>query len=151
MAYKITFIGHREIFRLWDYGDKLHTMLDVLLVEREQIEFFVGREGDFDRAATSVVDKLKKEGRHCLLNLVLAYPHREGEVYEWAYDKVFCPLGEKVHFKRAIRERNEWLVDHSDLVIAFVEREKGGAYQTLRYAKKKGVKILYLNEKGDGR
>jgi hypothetical protein len=40
-----------------------------------------------------------------------------------------------VHPKRKITERNKWLVDNADLVIAFVEDGKtGGALATLNYA-----------------
>ena len=36
------------------------------------------------------------------------------------------------------------MVDRSDLVVFFVERETGGAYQTMRYAEKNGKTIINL-------
>ena len=39
------------------------------------------------------------------------------------------------------------MVDRSDLVVFFVERDKGGAYQTMKYAKKQGKEIINIAEK----
>ena len=39
---------------------------------------------------------------------------------------------------------NREMVDRSDLVVFFVERETGGAYQTMRYAEKNGNDISTL-------
>jgi len=38
------------------------------------------------------------------------------------------------------------MVDRSDLVVFFVERNKGGAYQTMKYAIKQGKKIINLSD-----
>lgn len=40
--------------------------------------------------------------------------------------------------KERIKKRNREMVDRSDLVVFFVERQTGGAYQTLCYAEKCG-------------
>lgn len=42
------------------------------------------------------------------------------------------------------QKRNEWMVDHSSLVIAMFNGEKGGTYNTVKYAEKKGIEILNL-------
>ncbi len=43
-----------------------------------------------------------------------------------------------VHPKRAITMRNQWMVDHSDLLLCYVTRTTGGAANTVKYAAKKG-------------
>ena len=67
------------------------------------------------------------------------------EYYETSYDDVVVP-GELdgVHYKSAITKRNRWMVEQSDWLIAFVYRNFGGAYATLRYAEKKGLRIINL-------
>lgn len=76
--------------------------------------------------------------------LVLPYHVKDEKYYEEFYDEVILPLEEKTHFKAALTKRNEWLVDNSDLLIAYVENSMGGAYNTLKYAEKKGVRIINI-------
>ncbi|MBQ1962789.1 MAG: hypothetical protein II369_01575 [Clostridia bacterium] len=46
--------------------------------------------------------------------------------------------------KFAISKRNEWMMENADLIIAYVERGYGGAYQALRIAERKRKKIINL-------
>ena len=46
--------------------------------------------------------------------------------------------------RSAYQRRNEWMVDHASLLIAAYTGESGGTRNTIRYAKKKGYKICYL-------
>ena len=58
------------------------------------------------------------------------------------YDEVeICEEAARAHFKAAIQIRNRCMVDHSDLVVCCVQRKKGGAYQTVRYAEKVGKEV----------
>ena len=41
-------------------------------------------------------------------------------------------------------ERNRYMVDHADLIIACYDGKSGGTLNTLRYALEKGVQILHL-------
>ncbi len=43
------------------------------------------------------------------------------------------------HFKAAIQARNREMVDRSDLVICYIQRRSGGAYQSVKYAIKRGM------------
>ena len=68
------------------------------------------------------------------------------------YDEIeVCEAATKAHYKSAIQVRNKQMVDRSDLVIFYVENERGGAYQTLKYAEKQGIHIINIAKKaGDG-
>ena len=49
------------------------------------------------------------------------------------------------HPKAAIRQRNRWMVDQAELLIAYVYREYGGTYEMLKYAHRKGnIRIVNL-------
>lgn len=53
------------------------------------------------------------------------------------YDEVeVCQESCSAHFKATITIRSNNMIDSSDLVVAYVERKSGGAYQALEYAKK---------------
>ena len=49
----------------------------------------------------------------------------------------------------AILKRNEWMVEHADLVIAYVRHEWGGAYKMYRHAEKMQKEIFNLVNKAD--
>ena len=67
------------------------------------------------------------------------------EYYEHYYDEILFPGElEGVHYKAAITKRNRWLIDHVDYLIAYIYKDHGGAYTTLRYAQKKNCRILHV-------
>lgn len=61
------------------------------------------------------------------------------------FDDTIYPNIENVPPRFAIIKRNEWMVNNSDFLIAYVENRFGGARKTLQYAeKKKNIKIINL-------
>lgn len=43
------------------------------------------------------------------------------------YDDIIIPIDfVGVHYKVAIKKRNQWIINHSDLVIVYTVREYGG-------------------------
>ena len=50
------------------------------------------------------------------------------------------------NYKAAIQKRNRWLVDRADFLIAYLFRDFGGAYETVKYAKKQGKPVINLAE-----
>lgn len=43
-------------------------------------------------------------------------------------------------------KRNRWMVDRADCLIAYLFRDYGGAYETVKYAKKQGKPVINLAE-----
>lgn len=72
------------------------------------------------------------------------YQMKDLEYYEEFYDEVILPLSPATHFKSAITKRNEWLVENSELLIAYVLNESGGAYQCVKKAQQHSREILFL-------
>ena len=56
---------------------------------------------------------------------------------------IYPPI-EKTPPKFAILKRNEWMMASADLVIAFVNRNYGGAFQALQAANRKKKKIINI-------
>ncbi len=48
------------------------------------------------------------------------------------------------HPKSAITLKNRWMIEQSDLVIVYVERDKGGAYAAMKYAENLDKKRINL-------
>lgn len=146
MIYRVSLIGHRRIDNQLDLEEKLHKIVVELLRSKEYVEFYIGRNGEFDIIAASVIKRAQKAVDYNNSSVVLVLPYRvkDMEYYENYYDELTLPIEPKTHFKEAIIKRNKWLVDNTDMLIAFVENSKGGAYQCLEYAKKAQIDFINI-------
>ena len=145
----ISLFGHRIIEDYNAVEAKLYELLRI--ITQKEIEFLVGRNGDFDLMAASVIRKLKKEtGKdNVFLTLVLPYETAElrnnTESFESYYDSIeICEASADCNFKYAIVARNRDMIDRSDMVVVYVKNESGGAYQALKYAEKNQKRIINL-------
>ena len=73
----------------------------------------------------------------------LSPEYLRSRIVEKQFDEIIYPFENKVIPRYAISKRNIWLVNNSDLIIAFVGRSFGGAAKMLAYAKQK--KKNYIN------
>ena len=148
----ISLFGHRIIEDYLTVEAKLYELLRIITQkENKEIEFLVGRNGDFDLMAASVIRKLKKEtgNENAFLTLVLPYETAElrnnTESFESYYDSIeICEASADCNFKYAIVARNRDMIDRSDMVVVYVKNESGGAYQSLKYAEKNQKRVINL-------
>lgn len=151
--YTVSFFGHR-IIEDFNWAEvKAEVLIRELILQKEYVEFLVGRNGDFDQIVSSAVKRLQRRIRadNSSLVCVLPYPTAElrnnEESFCVYYDEIeICDAAENGHPKRAYQIRNRQMVDRSDLVVFYVEHRSGGAYQTMRYAQKHGKQIINLAE-----
>lgn len=117
---------------------------------KKYVEFYIGRNGDFDEFVASVIKRVQKQldRDNNVMILTLPYTVKDIEYYADYYDEIVIPdaIG-KAHPKAAITLRNRWMVDTADLVIAYIEHEEGGAYAAVKYAKKGNKKVINLIDK----
>lgn len=67
------------------------------------------------------------------------------EIYENDYDEIIIPSElAGVHPKSAITKRNRWMVDKSELIICYIQRDFGGAFDTIKYANRQSKIIIEL-------
>lgn len=141
-----TFFGHRDCPS--SIKGKLHKEIDRLICNHGVDTFYVGTHGNFDRMAYAALVELRKQYQHIKVYRVLAYMPRLSDI---AQDRsvlgdTILPEGiEKVHPRYAIPHRNNWMIDHSDYVIAYITHSFGGAYQAVERAKKKGKTIIAIS------
>ena len=137
---RICFFGHRDT--PMETEEKLKKILDILLQKGESFCFYIGQQGNFDDMALRVLEKMKKKFPKIEIVRVIAYLEEAQNGIESLY-----PEGlETVPRKFAIVRRNEWMVDHADLIIVYLSRSFGGAAKAFSYAKRKGKKIINLYE-----
>ena len=151
--YRVAFIGHREIlYNIAQIENEIEKTTKELMRKHSFVEFYVGRNGDFDIIAASAIKRARKSchTNNSELILVLPYANKDECYFEQYYDNIYYPLDPKTHYKNAIQKRNEWLVDHSDLLIAYVEPDRaGGAQKTLQYAIKTNTPTINLYNQGE--
>lgn len=115
--------------------------------------FITGMAYGVDIWAGEIVVKLKR--RNPELHLIAAVPF-EGFESRWPreWQERYSDLLGKADLVRyicpsyhagAYQRRNEWMVDHSALVIAVFNGEKSGTKNTIDYAAKCGVQINHID------
>lgn len=152
--FTVSFFGHREIMNNFEIEKRLTEIIKELLMTKEYVEFLVGRDGDFDILVASAVRRVKKEldSNNCSLVLVLPYMKAEFRDNEESFLKYYDNVeidGESsgLYYKVAIKIRNQHMIDRSQLLICFVEHNKGGAYTAMKYAEKIGCEIINLADR----
>lgn len=152
--HRACFTGHRP--------HKLHQPKAVVIAALEDkireavnngfVTFISGMAWGVDIWAAEIVLRLKREGYP--LHLIAAVPYEgfeKGWDPEWKcrYNEVLrsadlvkyiCPH----YFSGCFQVRNEWMVDHSSLLIAAYTGEAGGTKNTVDYAARKGVQTIFV-------
>ena len=146
--FTVALIGHRDLSSAPVLSPRIEEIVAKVIRELEMVEFYIGRNGEFDLLAASCIKRVQKRlGReNSALVLVQPYPSRNEEYYQAYYDDILIPVSSKTHFKAAITKRNEWILEQSDLLIAFVQKTEGGAYAMMKRAQQKGIPVINLAE-----
>ena len=147
------FTGHRSLdpARLSQISELLDCVLDGLIREGVTV-FRTGGAMGFDTlAALKILDRKEKDPR---LSLELCLPCRD-QTRGWQdlhreYYESILKRADRVRYvgeaytQTCMMERNRMLVDGSRFCVAFCQSEVGGSAYTVRYAEKKGLRIINL-------
>ncbi|MBQ8684515.1 MAG: hypothetical protein IJ518_08400 [Clostridia bacterium] len=151
--YTVSFFGHRYIDNILKIEELLVEQIRMLIAEKDYVEFLVGRHGDFDQCVSSAVLRAQKAYHDANSSLVLVLPYLTAECrnnqkqFEDYYSHIeIAHAAANSHPKAAIRLRNREMVDRSDLVICYIEKKHGGAWQAVKYAIENNKKIINLAE-----
>lgn len=140
-----TFFGHTDTPK--EIEPILRSTL-IELIEKQNVHlFFVGNHGCFDQMVTNTLNTLKNQYPEIQFYIVLAYLPTEKQIETNKTDTVFPEGIECVPKRFAIVWRNQWMIDRSDFVITFVQRNFGGAATFQKKAAKKGKRIINLAER----
>ena len=144
------FCGHRDVFEadIAEHAEKEITAL----IENGFTAFYSGGMGEFDKICERVVRRIKKRNDNIKLCLILPYiksgVSNAPEYYNELYDEIIVPDLGNLHYKRAITERNRWIVSRADMILAYVFRNYGGAYTMLKYAEKLDTEYINVCKTG---
>lgn len=145
-----TFAGHREV-----YGRNIESSIEIIIegiLKRDNsFVFYSGDMGEFDRMCSAAVRTAKRRHPELDIKLMVVLPYMMAKVntdkdfYKNLYDEIIIPMElSDAHYKSAITKRNRWIVDRSDCLIAYVHRDFGGAYTTMKYAYRKQKEVINL-------
>jgi uncharacterized phage-like protein YoqJ len=128
------------------------------LVEQGYQEFISGGALGIDTWAAEIVLEFKKAQPHIRLIIAKPFPSQ---------DKIW-PEASKVRFKqmceasdevinvspdpydpKKMMDRNKWMVDRADVVVAVWDGSPGGTGNCVTYAKKKSKNIILIDPNGD--
>ncbi len=135
-----TFFGHRDTPKEIEPALRL-TLID-LIENKNATAFYVGNHGNFDAMVRRQLEDLSKT-YPIKYYVVLAYmPNKNAEPDEHS---ILPERIETVPRRFAINYRNKWMLNKSDIVVTYVTRPFGGAWQNKELAKKIGKDTLTLD------
>ena len=145
------FTGHRELKD--DFSrEKLEKAIDEC-VKRGCEEFYCGMAKGFDLLAGMEIVKRIKAGKNLKLFACIPYKKQSGsyvdqdkkdyeEILKYA-EKTVCLFEEYTPW--CMMKRNEYMADRSDVAIAYLNQDKGGTFNTVKYfSKKKQGYVFYV-------
>ena len=142
----ITFVGHRKMLICEELRNRIISTIKANLTVDNNI-FYCGGYGAFDTACARIVKQLKSETPSIESVFVTPYLNDRHLHDNEIYDSILYPPIESVPYRFAISKRNEYMINNSDVIIAYVSNDLGGACKTLMYAKRKNKKIINLADK----
>lgn len=147
------FTGHRIISKedMPFIKDRIKKEAEAL-INKGILYFGAGGALGFDMYAAEAVLELRN--KYPGIRLVLVLPSRDYDsLWSDSQRKRYSAIREsadKITYMEekykpgCMHKRNRHLVDHSSVCIAYIRKEKGGTYYTVKYAKEHGLKIINI-------
>lgn len=145
------FTGHRRL-----PANKLRSIVINLDREIEKLiadgvtDFLSGAALGFDQIAASLIIAKKEMGRPVRLTLVLPcrdqdslWSEKQKELYKHLLDEADASIFVSDEYTpNCMKQRNEYMVNNSKYCICALLNEKSGTGQTVRLARRKGLRII---------
>lgn len=153
--HRCCFTGHRPE-KLTIPEERLSQLLEQEIrraIGQQFTTFLTGMAKGSDIIAAEIVLRLRKQDPRLKLVCALPYPgfgQRWGGGWAERSRRVLSEADLIKHVcssfsYAAYQRRNEWMVDHSRLVIAVFNGEKGGTKNTLDYAREKHIPCVLID------
>ena len=146
----LSFVGHALVPNFEKVKDIVKEQIKIALRSSGKLSCFLGGYGDFDELCARACRELRQEYAEIELIYVTPYFDMTGQakieemLKNGLYDTSIYPPLESVPPRYAILKRNYWMMENSDLIIAYVHRGFGGAFKTLEFAKRRNKKVINI-------
>ena len=151
---RTAFIGHRRVLAK-DVEARLISAIQTE-IEHGCTAFTMGTHGEFDRLALTACRNLRRTYKELDIEVVITSLNtikKDSELTAVPYADVKTVMFdiEDAHYKQRITLSNCQMIDGCDMLICYVDERtyRSGAKTALRYAKKKGLKIINLYREED--
>ena len=135
----VTFFGHRDTPK--ETEPALRLTLTDLIENKNATLFYVGNHGNFDAMVRRQLEDLSKT-YPIKYYVVLAYMPGKNDTPD---ERSILTEGiETVPRRFAINHRNKWMLTKSDIVVTYVTRNFGGAWEFEQMAEKAQKYMIYL-------
>lgn len=143
------FTGHRVLKD--DFNKKELERVVKKLIEGGFTTFLVGMALGFDTECFKMLETFRKEYPiriiACIPCLTQAYKFSLKQKAE--YEKMLNSADERIYIskeytKTCMFKRNMFMVDSASVLVAYLNSDKGGTFQTVNYAKRQNVSIIYI-------
>lgn len=144
------FTGHRNLGE--DYNKQELERVVLGLINGGYTTFLIGMAVGFDTECFKILENLRKEYPikiiACIPCVTQAYKFSLKQKAE--YEKMLLSADEKVYVskeysKTCMFKRNMFMVDSASVLVAYLNSDRGGTFQTVNYAKRKSVEIIKIN------
>ena len=157
MSRACCFTGHRALPPTRDFAyaaltESLARAIDEAIDERDCTSFYTGGAIGFDLIAAELM--LRRKERDLRLSLTVCVPYCGHDAHFSPEDRArWAAVREQAdqtlylsdrYAPACFWNRNRYMVDHSDLLIAYVRDPKSGSGQTYALAKERGLDIILL-------
>ena len=116
--------------------------------------FLCGMALGFDTVAFSVLEEVKLEGHP--IKIIACIPCDSQSLYfkkkqKEEYDRMVSAADERIlvsdkYFDGCMQKRNEFMVENCTRLITYLNFNRGGTYNTVKYAVSRDVEICYLGK-----
>ena len=135
----VTFFGHRDTPKETEPALRL-TLID-LIENKKATVVYVGNHGNFDALVRRQLEDLSKT-YPIKYYVVLDYMPGKNDTHD---ERSILTEGiETVPRRFAINHRNKWMLTKSDIVVTYVTRNFGGAWEFEQMAEKAQKYMIYL-------
>ena len=136
-----TFFGHKNAPYM---AKELLKSAIIELVEKEDIKkFYVGNNGFFDLYVQQALEEISKSHSEIAYFIVLSQISEKA--ISGNQNSTIFPEGlENVPPRFAISRRNDWMIKHSDIVVAYVENSLSNTHKLVEKCVKRGLKYINL-------
>lgn len=153
----VAFSGHRVVPNI--HRKQVKKLLEVEIEKAYYMGyryFYCGMAKGFDLLAAEAA--LSLQSKHTQLKVIAVIPHLEqtalwSEQEQLMYDNILKRVSKRIilsqhYYQGCLLKRNDYLLAHSDLIIAFYNgNRRGGTCYTYRRALKYGLKAINLYER----
>jgi len=141
--------GHREIGK--DLDIKLLKKIFENLIDNGVDTFLIGMAVGFDTLCFQILEDIRKQKQIKIIACIpcLSQADRFSFEQKKEYDRLLSVADDKVLLSReytpsCMQKRNMFMVDNSACVVCYLNKNKGGTYNTVKYAEKKGVPVINI-------